>query len=111
MSRVGRAFVAATLLFGTAVLASAVDLAAELAKCAALTDGLVRLACYDALAKRDNAGAAASAPPAPAPAKALAGEAPPASQSSAQCQATTKKGSRCSRRAKDGTRYCWQHGG
>jgi hypothetical protein len=27
-----------------------------------------------------------------------------------QCQATTKKGTQCSRRAKPGSRYCWQHG-
>lgn len=28
---------------------------------------------------------------------------------SAQCQATTKKGTQCSRNAKSGTKYCWQH--
>ena len=27
-----------------------------------------------------------------------------------QCQATTKKGSRCKRKAKAGSNYCWQHG-
>lgn len=27
-----------------------------------------------------------------------------------RCQATTKKGTQCSRRAKPGSRYCWQHG-
>lgn len=27
-----------------------------------------------------------------------------------QCQATTKKGKQCSRRAKEGSNYCWQHG-
>lgn len=26
-----------------------------------------------------------------------------------QCQATTKKGTRCSRRAQAGSSYCWQH--
>lgn len=30
---------------------------------------------------------------------------------SGQCQATTQKGTRCSRRAKAGSRYCYQHGG
>jgi hypothetical protein len=30
---------------------------------------------------------------------------------SGQCQAKTKKGTQCSRRAKAGSQYCWQHGG
>jgi micrococcal nuclease len=30
--------------------------------------------------------------------------------SSGQCQATTKKGAQCSRRAQAGSSYCWQHG-
>jgi hypothetical protein len=30
---------------------------------------------------------------------------------SARCQATTKKGTQCSRTAKRGGNYCWQHGG
>jgi micrococcal nuclease len=30
---------------------------------------------------------------------------------SGRCQATTKKGTQCSRSAKTGSRYCWQHGG
>ncbi len=30
---------------------------------------------------------------------------------SGRCQATTKKGTQCSRQAKPGSRYCWQHGG
>jgi hypothetical protein len=28
-----------------------------------------------------------------------------------RCQATTKKGSQCSRNAKPGSSFCWQHGG
>jgi hypothetical protein len=28
-----------------------------------------------------------------------------------RCQAITKKGAQCSRTAKLGTKYCWQHGG
>jgi hypothetical protein len=28
-----------------------------------------------------------------------------------RCQATTKKGTQCSRNAKAGSNYCWQHGG
>ena len=30
-------------------------------------------------------------------------------ETSARCQATTRKGTQCSRRAKAGSRYCWQH--
>lgn len=35
----------------------------------------------------------------------------PATATRIQCQATTKKGSQCSRMANAGARYCWQHGG
>ncbi|SJZ90662.1 hypothetical protein SAMN04488132_1063 [Sediminibacterium ginsengisoli] len=34
----------------------------------------------------------------------------PQKKNSSQCQATTKKGSRCSRAAATGSSYCWQHG-
>ena len=30
---------------------------------------------------------------------------------STQCQATTKKGKQCKRKAKAGSSFCWQHGG
>ncbi|HOJ19627.1 MAG TPA: hypothetical protein PLT92_13780 [Ignavibacteriaceae bacterium] len=30
---------------------------------------------------------------------------------SAWCQAITKKGTQCKRKAKPGSKYCWQHGG
>lgn len=30
---------------------------------------------------------------------------------STQCQAITKKGTQCKRKAKQGSKYCWQHGG
>lgn len=33
----------------------------------------------------------------------------PAAAASTQCQATTKKGTQCSRRAQPGRSYCWQH--
>lgn len=36
---------------------------------------------------------------------------PAATTSSSQCRATTKAGSRCSRKAADGSSYCWQHAG
>lgn len=35
---------------------------------------------------------------------------PPASATRIQCQATTKKGTQCSRMAAAGASYCWQHG-
>ena len=40
-------------------------------------------------------------------------KAPPASRvaESIRCQASTKKGTQCSRNAKAGGKYCWQHGG
>lgn len=41
---------------------------------------------------------------------AATGAARPAA-SSGRCQAITKKGTQCSRAAKPGTSYCWQHGG
>lgn len=28
-----------------------------------------------------------------------------------RCMATTKKGTQCKRNAKNGSHYCWQHGG
>ena len=37
--------------------------------------------------------------------------APGAAARSTRCQATTKKGTQCSRNAKAGSSYCWQHGG
>jgi hypothetical protein len=35
----------------------------------------------------------------------------PAAPTSRQCAAITKKGTRCTRMAKPGSAYCWQHGG
>ncbi len=37
--------------------------------------------------------------------------APPSATTSGRCQAITKKGTQCSRRARPGSSYCWQHGG
>jgi hypothetical protein len=37
-------------------------------------------------------------------------KATPAPVRSDRCQATTKKGTQCLRKAKAGTAYCWQHG-
>ena len=47
------------------------------------------------------AGSSAAAKPAPSS----------GTVQSTRCQATTKKGTQCSRKAKPGSRYCWQHGG
>ena len=46
-----------------------------------------------------------------APAPGLTTRTPPSSKAvvSGQCQATTKKGTQCSRNAKSGSRFCWQH--
>jgi hypothetical protein len=52
--------------------------------------------------------AATAAPAVPASGSRRA--APPSTAAvSGQCQATTKKGAQCSRRAKAGSQYCWQH--
>jgi hypothetical protein len=49
-----------------------------------------------------------------APARLPAVEAPPPpapAARSGRCQAITKKGTQCSRNARAGSSYCWQHGG
>lgn len=52
----------------------------------------------------------APAPTPPAPVKAYSAPASSGSSSSSgQCAATTKKGTRCSRRAQPGRAYCYQH--
>lgn len=90
--RVLRGLVVVAFAFA-ALGAGAADLEAELKRCAGVADSLQRLVCYDSLAR------------------ALAPAARPAAaeQGAGQCQATTKKGTQCSRRAKPGSRYCWQH--
>lgn len=79
----------------------AADLAGGLARCAAISDSLQRLNCYDALAN-GGASTAAAASRSATPARAEVG---------GRCEATTKKGTQCKRSAKAGSRYCWQHGG
>ena len=51
---------------------------------------------------------AASAAVAPATPAKIAAPAP-AAATSGRCQATTKKGTQCSRNAQAGRNYCWQH--
>ena len=96
-----------------ATTAQAEDLAAGLRKCAAVSDSLQRLVCYDKLAADATAGGiSATAPqpvtsgfsPTPTPK-------PRTEATTGRCMATTKKGTQCSRRAKAGSNYCWQHGG
>lgn len=38
-------------------------------------------------------------------------ESAPTAATSSQCKATTAKGIQCSRKAQDGSEYCWQHAG
>jgi hypothetical protein len=72
----------------------AANLQAELLRCAAMSDSLQRLVCYDGLARVGGGSTSAS---------------PTANEDSTRCAATTRKGTRCSRKAKPGTSYCWQH--
>jgi hypothetical protein len=51
------------------------------------------------------------APPAPSGTSAPSVTKRKVSSSSGRCAATTKKGTRCKRKAKAGSSYCWQHGG
>ncbi len=52
-----------------------------------------------------------STPPTAAAASSSSVTSPPASVASGRCQATTKRGTQCSRTAQPGRSYCWQHGG
>lgn len=102
--------VVALLLLAPA--AQAGDLAAGLKRCAAVTDSLQRLVCYDNLAKTaDTAGVGGITTPQPAVSSYTAPEQPRPAAVSGRCMATTKKGTQCSRNAKAGSNYCWQHGG
>ncbi len=58
-----------------------------------------------------SAGDASASPPSSRPRTEVAPvpRGPSASGGGGQCQAITKKGTRCSRQAKAGSSYCWQH--
>lgn len=102
--------VAVVLLVAAGALAEAqTDLESRLMKCAAISDSLERLRCYDALAQGATAGAGAA--PGGAISAPTSAATPRPAPASGRCQATTKKGTRCSRAAKAGSSYCWQHGG
>lgn len=83
-----------------------------------LTFGFVQ-SKYEAAAAKPAPTTQAAAPTSPTPAVTPAPKPPaprttqttatPAPTSSGQCAATTKKGTRCSRRASAGSIYCYQH--
>lgn len=93
--------VLAVTLPGGAPLAS--DLSQGLARCAAISDSLQRLVCYDALATGTTLGSVARAPTRAASSA--------RSETSGRCQGITKKGAQCKRNARPGSSYCYQHGG
>jgi hypothetical protein len=106
-----RLLAAVFLLLASA--AQAEDFAAGLRKCAAISDSLQRLVCYDKLAAAAKVqatsptadqSASSGLSPAPSPK-------PRTEATSVRCQAITKKGTQCKRNAKPGSNYCWQHGG
>jgi hypothetical protein len=96
-----------------ATSAQAEDLAAGLRKCAAVSDSLQRLVCYDKLAADERVGGTSVTPPLPvvSGSSSAAKTKPRTEATSSRCQATTKKGTQCKRTAKAGSSYCWQHGG
>ena len=58
---------------------------------------------------RDQAATVRDATSAPATVQAAPQAAPAQPAASGRCQALTKKGTQCSRRAQTGSKYCWQH--
>lgn len=85
------------------------DLKSGLIACRSITDNLARLTCYDNLAKKAETATATPSGILPAYGGSASSPAPRAPVSS-RCQATTKKGTQCSRNARAGSNYCWQHG-
>lgn len=75
--------------------------------------------CKPPTAVRSGAASPVASTPVPAvsstkplsSAPAVTRSTPKTSSGGGQCRATTKKGVRCSRAAKPGSAYCWQHGG
>lgn len=61
------------------------------------------LVCRPPTLAQANASTASSAAPA------VSEQRPVSSLVASQCAATTKKGTRCSRKAQAGRAYCWQH--
>ena len=88
------------------------------ASCSSLRASKIEMPLAEAAARYGPCGnckpPVPSAVPAPAPATMTAtplAPSAPAAARSTRCQATTKKGAQCSRNAKAGSSYCWQHGG
>ena len=85
------------------------------ASCTSLRSSKIEMPLAEAAARYD--ACKICRPPVPAAAARTAPiderSAPPASAQpaprSTRCQATTKKGTQCSRRAQAGSSYCWQH--
>jgi len=90
----------------------------HLGSCSSLRASKIEMPLAEAAAKYGPCGNCK--PPVPATSAPAAMTATPAAPStpaapaaarSTRCQATTKKGTQCSRNAKAGSSYCWQHGG
>jgi len=71
---------------------------------------VARIQLIDARIAELRRGAGSSAPVS-APVIAPSSPRPASPSYSGRCQATTRKGTQCTRQAKAGSRYCWQHGG
>ena len=85
--------------------------------CSSLSKSKIEMALADAVARYSpckNCKPPTLSSVSPAAALSAGSKQAPTARASAvesgRCQATTKKGSQCSRKAKSGSRYCWQHG-
>jgi hypothetical protein len=85
------------------------------ASCSSLRSSKIEMSLAEAAARYDACkicrppvpnAAPQTAPVEPRPSPPSAAEPAPRST---RCQATTKKGTQCSRRAQAGSSYCWQH--
>jgi hypothetical protein len=127
LSRLATVLVLLVAFTGTTLLAQSADTTVYVTKtgakyhkagCRSLSRSQIPMTLADA--SKRYAPCSICKPPILAAAPALA---PPATASSpraapvtkavesGRCQAETKKGTQCSRKAKPGSQYCWQHGG
>lgn len=83
--------------------------------CSSLSKSKIPIALSDAVAAGYTACARCNPPRSGAstspPAQGIQGGSSSKPRTSGRCQAITKKGTQCSRQAKPGSSYCWQHGG
>lgn len=106
--------VSATAQNGGTVFVTATGAKYHTASCRSLAKSKIEISLADAspryspckVCKPPVVASKSAVPVAPPPAH---GDAPAAVARSGHCQATTKSGSQCSRRAKAGSSYCWQH--